>query len=47
MSAALLTRHLHTADPDLARVVEAWPCLPQHIRAAILSLLQSVGPPRP
>jgi hypothetical protein len=25
-------------DPDLARVVEAWPTLPDHIRAAILAL---------
>jgi hypothetical protein len=30
-------------DPDLARVVEAWPDLPAHIRAAVLALLQSAG----
>jgi hypothetical protein len=26
-------------DPDLARIVEAWPTLPDHIRAAILALI--------
>jgi hypothetical protein len=25
--------------PDLARVVEAWPALPEHIRAAVLALV--------
>lgn len=29
-------------DPDLARVVEAWPELPEHIRAAIKALVDSV-----
>jgi hypothetical protein len=29
-------------DPDLARVVAAWPRLPEHIRKTILSLLQAV-----
>jgi hypothetical protein len=36
-----LTRHLHTpteTDPDLARVIDAWPNLPAHIRSAILAL---------
>jgi hypothetical protein len=27
------------ADPDLARVVDAWPDLPPHIRAAVLALV--------
>jgi hypothetical protein len=27
-------------DPDLARVIEAWPRLPAHIRAAVLALLE-------
>jgi hypothetical protein len=26
-------------DPDLARVVAAWPDLPPHIRAAVLALV--------
>jgi len=29
-------------DPDLTRVVEAWSALPEHIRAAILSLVELV-----
>jgi hypothetical protein len=28
--------------PDLARVVEAWPTLPDHIRAAILALVNTI-----
>jgi len=28
-------------DPDLARVVEAWLNLPEHIRAAVLALVQA------
>jgi hypothetical protein len=27
------------ADPDLARVVIAWPDLPSHIKAAVLALV--------
>jgi hypothetical protein len=27
------------ADPDLARVVAAWPELPAHIKAAVLALV--------
>jgi hypothetical protein len=27
------------ADPDLARVVEAWPSLPRHMKAAVLALV--------
>ena len=34
---------LQIADGDLARVVEAWPTLPAHIRAAVLALVETVG----
>jgi hypothetical protein len=30
-----------TADPDLARVIDAWADLPQHIKAAVLALVRS------
>ena len=30
-------------DPDLAKVVEAWPELPGHIKAAIKALIESAG----
>jgi hypothetical protein len=30
-------------DPDLARVVTAWPDLPPHIRAAVLALIGTTG----
>jgi len=40
-----LTRRLHTtADPDLARVVAAWPALPPHLSAAVLALVATVAP---
>ena len=29
-------------DPDLARLVSAWPLLPAHIRATIATVLRSV-----
>jgi len=32
-----------TFGPELAAVVEAWPELPEHIRAAILALVTSTG----
>lgn len=32
------------ADPDLARVLDAWPSLPPHIRAAVLALVQTAPP---
>jgi hypothetical protein len=32
-------------DPALARLVEAWPGLPEHIRAAILSLVATAVVP--
>ena len=36
-------QHVPTArtDPDLARVVTAWPDLPPHIRAAVLALIRA------
>jgi hypothetical protein len=30
-------------DPELARVVEAWPDLPEHIRAAVMALVTSAS----
>jgi hypothetical protein len=27
------------ADPDLARIITAWPVLPAHIKAAVLALI--------
>jgi hypothetical protein len=29
-------------DPDLARVLDAWPNLPAHIKAAVLALVATV-----
>jgi len=31
------------ADPDLARVLDAWARLPPHIRAAVLALVDAAG----
>ena len=33
-------------DPDLARVMYAWPDLPSPIRKAVLSLIDAAGPTR-
>jgi hypothetical protein len=32
------------ADPDLARVITAWPSLPEPIRRAVLLMIQSADP---
>ncbi len=32
-------------NPDLARLVAAWPVLPSHVKAAVLALVQTVTPP--
>jgi hypothetical protein len=29
------------ADPDLARIIDAWSALPDHIKAAVLALVQT------
>jgi hypothetical protein len=29
----------HLTDLDLARILEAWPTLPEHIRRAVLALV--------
>jgi hypothetical protein len=37
-----LTQSLHrTADPDLIRLCLVWPTLPDHIKAAILALVNT------
>jgi hypothetical protein len=33
--------HGAATDPDLARIIEAWPGLPEHVRAAMLALISS------
>jgi hypothetical protein len=38
-SGALITE----SDPDLARVLDAWPKLPPHIKAAVLALIGTAG----
>ena len=38
---AVFRTKLETEAPDLAKVVDAWPELPEPIRAAILALVQS------
>jgi hypothetical protein len=32
-----------TSDPALARLIDAWPDLPAHIRAAVLALIETAG----
>jgi hypothetical protein len=29
----------HSLDPDLARILDAWPTLPAHIKAAVLAVV--------
>jgi hypothetical protein len=36
--------NLPPADPDLARVVAAWPSLPEPIKAAVLALVRAALP---
>jgi len=41
-SAASVARQLPTEaeiDPDLARILDTWPDLPPHIKAAVLALI--------
>jgi hypothetical protein len=38
-SDAFSTENPKFFDPDLAKIIEAWPALPDHIREAILSLV--------
>jgi hypothetical protein len=40
-----LVPSLHQIDHDLAVIAEAWPALPEHIRAAILTLTKTGGKP--
>src|SRR5262249_1137 len=40
-----LTKPAPETDPELARVLAAWPVLPAHIRAAILTLVGSASMP--
>ena len=45
--APALARHLHNMpplDPDLARILDAWPNLPEPIRAAMLAMVASACP---
>src|SRR4051794_29155982 len=35
---------LDQTDPDLARILDTWPALPPHIKAAVLALIQTVAP---
>jgi hypothetical protein len=37
-----LVRRFVQTDPDLRRVIDAWPMLPRHIKAAIVALLDAV-----
>jgi hypothetical protein len=40
-SLSVLLAHSTPTDPDLARIIDAWPTLPDHIRAAIMALVAS------
>jgi integrase len=41
--ALLLTQPLTQLPPELARIIGAWPTLPDHIRAAVLTLIDSAN----
>ena len=41
--AACCTGVAQNLPPDLAGIVEAWPRLPSHIRAAVLALVNTAG----
>jgi hypothetical protein len=47
VAAPSVSHHLATdtcqTDPDLARIVDAWPALPDAIKAGILALVQAAG----
>jgi hypothetical protein len=34
------------SEPDLAKLVEAWPRLPEYVRGAVLALVESATPAR-
>jgi hypothetical protein len=36
-----LLAHQTPTDPDLARIIDAWPALPLPVRAAVLALVES------
>jgi hypothetical protein len=40
----VLLARLAKTDPDLARILDAWPKLPAHIRAAVLALVATAAP---
>ena len=46
MPAGMPSTPLRLHDPDLVRLVDAWPSLPGHIRSTILTLIDSVPTPR-
>lgn len=31
-------------DPDLARIIDAWPDLPEAVRVGIMAMVQAAGP---
>jgi hypothetical protein len=43
LAPAAENRLAEPADPDLAGVVQAWPQLPEHIKAAVVALIKSAG----
>lgn len=43
IATGLRQRHVIDAEPDLAAVVDAWPNLPEAIRAGILAMVQAAS----